>query len=581
MRKQNDLLYSDQTRLREKAETLLKTMSFRKNPPASKTDIMKEIHELQVHQIELQLQNEELQLARERAEKAERKYTELYESAPSGYLTLSREGDILELNYSASKMLNKGHSELINNRFALFISGETHNAFIQFFDRLLKTRKKETCEAVLNTYDNSDLCINIEGILTHNNNFCLLTIMDITKSKEIEKSILKLKVANEAIKFKQNFLANISHEMRTPLTGILGMIEILEQTKLTGTQQDYVSTLKHSSENLREIINQVLDYSKIEAGKVQIKPCQFSLKSMLDEAKILLQGRVKPGVQFSIQSDPSIPDLIYADEIRIGQIVNNLVANALKFTQKGSVVLSSQLLSSYYVQKKVKIKISIADTGIGIPENLQNKLFLPFSQIEDNETRNYEGTGLGLSICKELVNLLGGEIGVETEYHKGSTFWFSFPALLTDAPGLITQNGGNKEFLTSTIISGNNHNNHNYGLNILYAEDKLVNQKVISLILQSMGHAVTIAGNGEEALNLYKPGEFDLILMDIQMPVMDGITATRKLKEQHQSLPPIVGLSANAFEGDREKYMVLGMDEYITKPIDKQKIFELLSRLQS
>jgi PAS domain S-box-containing protein len=576
MRTQN----SDQTGLRQRAERIYKTMSFKNKQLASETDILKEMHELQVHQIELELQNEDLLLANERAEIAEKKYTGLYESAPSGYITLSKEGDIMELNPSAARLLNKEAAKLINTRFALFISEETQNVFNHFFDRVLKSQQKETCEAMLKTYENPPIYLNIEGNLTQDNNFCLLTIMDITKCKQAEEAMLKLKVANEAIKFKQSFLANISHEMRTPLTGILGMIDIMEQTKLTATQKDYISTLKHSGENLKEIINQVLDFSKIEAGKVILKPCQFSLKTLLDETKILLKGRVKPGVELKTSADPNIPSLIYADESRIRQVINNLVANALKFTNTGSVVINSQLLFSNPHNREIILKISVTDTGIGIPENLQNKLFLPFSQIEDNDTRNYEGTGLGLSICKKLVMLLGGEIGFESETQKGSTFWFTFPALLIEVPGKITKNGGKNELLPSIQILNQDQKIHNQSLNILYAEDKVVNQKVISLILKSMGHVVTIACDGKQVLDIFKPGVFDLILMDIQMPVMDGITATKKLKEKYKILPPIVGLSANAFEGDRDKYMVLGMDEYLTKPINKEKFNDLLNRLQ-
>jgi PAS domain S-box-containing protein len=572
MQKQADPRISDQTKLRQKAEALLKETQNKNK--SLEFDIQKEIQELQVHQIELELQNEELIQARDRAELAEKKYIELYESAPSGYLTLSREGDILELNDSAASMIHKDRSELINNRFAVFISEETIDIFAHFFDKVLKSNKKESCEVVLKRSGNAPVYINIDAICSKNKEFCLLTIVDITKRKEAEKSMLQLKVANEAIEFKQNFLANISHEMRTPLTGILGMIDILEHTELTKTQKDYLNTLKHSSENLKEIINQVLDYSKIEAGKVKLKPNLFSLKELLAETKILYKGSVLPKVNFSIKSDPKIPDLIFADGSRIRQIINNLVSNALKFTEKGSVVLSSHLLSPNPLSKQVMIKVAVTDTGIGIPEGLRDKLFVPFSQIDNKDSRKHEGTGLGLSICKELVLLLRGEIGVATEYQKGSTFWFVFPALLKDAKIPIPKKQPGHSSINNII-------NHKQNLNILFAEDKKTNQKVISLILSSMGHKVTIASNGEQAISIFKPGKFDLILMDIQMPVMDGITATKKLKENFEYLPPIVGLSANAFEGDREKYMVLGMDEYLTKPFNTDEFVELMTKLRN
>lgn len=572
MRQPKDYGFTDRTTLRRKAEAKLKAAPLPKT--GSEADFIKVIHELQVHQLELQIQNEELMLAKDRAEIAEKKYMELYESAPSGYLTLSKEGDIVQFNQSAARLLNKEQSKLINNRFALFVSEAKQEFFSHFFDKVLKSHQKENCEVTLKTSGNAPVYINIDAITSKDKEFCLLTIVDITKSKEAEKSMFQLRVANEAIEFKQNFLANISHEMRTPLTGILGMIDILEHTEFTQTQQDYFNTLRHSGENLRKIINQVLDYSKIEAGKVKLKPSLFSLKELLAETKNLHIGSIKPGINFSTRTDPEIPDLIYADENLIRQVINNLVSNALKFTNKGSVVLKSQLLSPKPASKQVMIKIAVTDTGIGIPAGIRDKLFVPFSQIDDKDTRKYEGTGLGLSICKEIVMLLEGEIGVISEYRKGSTFWFVFPALLgsvTPAKKILNQPGKS---------SSDNKSNHKQNLSILFAEDKDVNQKIISLLLTSMGHMVTITSNGKQALSSYKPGKFDLILMDIQMPVMDGITATRKLKENYKHLPPIVGLSANAFEGDREKYMALGMDEYLTKPFDKKEFIEVITKFR-
>jgi PAS domain S-box-containing protein len=559
MKKHTDPCVHNQTKLRQLAEEQLKKMKNDNISFALEMDFVKQIHELQIHQLELQIQNEELIQSKERAELAEKKYRELYDSAPSGYLTLSREGNIMKLNDSASRMLHKEQSKLINNRFALFLSQETKGIFSWLIERVHQNSLHDSCEAVLEISGFAPVCINIDAVASKDNQFYLLTIVDITKSKEADKALYQLKVANETIRFKQNFLANISHEMRTPLTGILGMIDILEQTSLTKAQQDYVNTLKHSGENLREIINQVLDYSKIEAGKIKTTPSMFSLSTLLAEMEIMQNGRVKPDVQFRIIADPEIPALVYADNGRIRQVVNNLVSNALKFTTTGSVIVSSQLMSSLPFSNQLLIKITVTDTGIGIPEEMRDKLFIPFSQIYDKDTREYEGTGLGLSICKELVMLLGGKLGVESESHKGSTFWFEFPVQITDA-AVKTEN---------PLVSP---------LNILYAEDKEINQKVVKLLLQSMGHKVTLANDGQQAINSYKPGAFDLILMDIQMPEMDGITATRKLKETFSNLPPIIGLSANAFEGDREKYMAQGLDEYLTKPFNKKDFNDLITK---
>jgi PAS domain S-box-containing protein len=373
------------------------------------------------------------------------------------------------------------------------------------------------------------------------------------EKEELEKKIL---LSEESLKFKQNFLANMSHEIRTPLTGILGMAEILSTTKLDTEQTDYLNTILISGENLREIINNVLDFSKIEAGKMQIKKKVFPLHNLYDTAESLFKSTCKKPITFEYTHDPRLPAYIKSDENRIKQVINNIISNAVKFTNKGEIHLFSELLHYEPGTRNPMIKISVSDTGVGIPEYLHEKLFRPFSQIDNRDIRQFEGTGLGLSICKNLVMMLGGEIGVQSSPKTGSTFWFTFTAEET-MPCSDLRAKANEN-----TLSGKS----NVNIRILLAEDKLVNQKVIKLQLQSLGHEVTIVDNGKKAIKTFDPAKFDLILMDIQMPVMDGITAAQALKRKYDRLPPIIGLSANAFEGDREKYLEQGMDEYLTKP---------------
>ncbi len=576
MSKQKEPRPFKETKLRQKAEEQLKKMYSAIDGLASEKDMLKVMHELQVHQIELELQNEELKAAKERAEIAEKKYTHLYDSAPSGYLSLSGAGDILELNYSAAELLNRERDKLVGTRLALFVSDDSQERFIRFLDNVFHSMEKQSCEVKIEKEDVFLAYCSIDGSLSKDGRTLLLSMVDITQNKQAEESLRQIEIDKEALKFKQNFLANMSHEIRTPLTGVLGMIDILELTKLNEEQMDYIHTLKLSGENLRAIINQVLDYSKIEAGKVKLKPSLFEFRSLFDETKAQLEGRIPEGVEFTVHSDPNIPDCIYTDKKRIQQVINNLVANAVKFTPKGSVSLKSQLLTTNTSGKDIMIKISVTDTGIGIPAEMQHKLFLPFSQIDDKDTRDYEGTGLGLSICKELVILLGGKIGLVSEYQKGSTFWFKFPAVIPVEPSRQSQKGQNHEQSGMSDKSTTNGK-----LRILFADDKQVNQKVISLILNSMGHVVTLASNGEEAVSMFHPEKFDLVLMDIQMPVMDGITATQKLKEKYKDLPPIVGLSASAFEGDRKTFLSQGLDDYLTKPVNVTELKKLIAKIRN
>lgn len=381
--------------------------------------------------------------------------------------------------------------------------------------------------------------------------------------EEMERKVM---VAEESVNFKQKFLANMSHEIRTPLSGILGITEALSRSSLTVQQEEYVRILNVSGESLKGVIDDVLDYSKIEAGKITLKKKVFSIVELFENVKSLFYNSRKKQVDFALLFDPALPEYIKADEHRIGQVLRNLVSNAIKFTEKGSITLQVSPVADSQPNGELLLKVAVKDTGTGIRKEKLRFLFQPFSQVGETDFREYEGTGLGLSISKEIVEMHQGTIGVESTPGVGSTFWFTFKAQVAEMPE--TYNASRKPMLKK-----------NRNLNILLVEDNLINQKVFSVTLKYLGHNVTIARNGQEAVDVFLPGVFDLVLMDVQMPVMDGIKATNILKSKYAELPPIVGLSANAFEGDREKYMKLGMDEYLTKPLKAEELEALLEKL--
>jgi two-component system, sensor histidine kinase len=497
---------------------------------------------------------------------SEEKYRMIFESSPLGIAHFGNNGGFTRINKVFSGIT--GIEPMLVKSFSLSDIGDKKltQAYVDIVDNKEPVYYDSSFSSI-KTLKSTFLRVMVTPIFREENfDGGLVIIEDMTEKIKQEELKKQIAIAKESAKFKQNFLASMSHEIRTPLTGVMGMTDILEQTELTDKQKEYISILKHSGEDLRQIINQVLDFSKIEAGKITLKKEAFPFSSIPDKAQKLFQSICKKELQFEKYLDPEIPEIIIADEIRLMQIVNNLISNAVKFTAEGKIAIHTKLISRDNNNNTLKIKISVADTGKGIPEEQQSLLFNPFIQIDDSQTRKIEGTGLGLSISRELAKLHGGEIGLVSKPDQGSTFWFTFVADQTSI-----SDDYQKQSLPEKQPDPAK-------LNVLLVEDKKVNQKVFTIMLNSLGYDVTLAENGQHALETYSPGKFDLILMDIQMPVMDGITATQKLKTKYSDMPPIIGLSANAFEGDREKYMQLGMDEYLTKPLKKEDLFDVLKR---
>jgi len=392
---------------------------------------------------------------------------------------------------------------------------------------------------------------------------------DITDRIEREKLEKEVEISKNSLKFKQNFLASMSHEMRTPLIGVKGIAQLLYKTTLSGKQKELVDILDQSAGNLSEIIDQVLDYSRIESGKLQLNPQLHKIKDLMKHAKSFFSNICKKPIRFISDYDTQLPEYASFDKKSINQVINNLFINSVKFTNEGQIgiTLKKENQPAEFKENEILIRIEVSDTGIGIRPERQENIFSPFSQVHEIDTENYHGIGLGLSICREIVELHGGEIGLSSIPDKGTTIWFTFKAIGKDT----SENGS-----ISSVENGQNNPVH---LKILFVEDRKTTQKIVKLMLNSMGHKVSVADNGQQAVNNFNPNDFDLILMDIQMPVMDGITTTRVIKQNFKKSPPIVGLSANAFEGAREKYMELGMDEYLTKPLAENEFNRILQIL--
>jgi PAS domain S-box-containing protein len=507
---------------------------------------------------------------------------------------------VLEANPMAQRLTRFSYEALLSKNLTTLFRSEVRGGLDNLRRSLRATQTFHSQEGFLMARaDGSWLPVNLTITRLHHRTRTLgvLLARDVTEHKRALAAMRQaVEAAEAASRAKTQFVANISHELRTPMNGILGMTELTLDTSLTDEQREYLTVIKSSAESLLNVLNEVLDFSKVEAGKIELEAIDFSLR---DELGTTLKGlgyraRAK-GLELVQEIHEDAPDRLTGDPGRLKQILVNLVGNAIKFTDQGTVTVRVRLQeaerraaakdpASGLQSAFCLLQFSVSDTGIGIPADKLGAIFRPFEQAEEELSRKYGGTGLGLAIVSWLVELMGGQVRVESAVGRGSTFHFTAvfglprqatPEAGPSAPGSMPAPAAPTPAPESNVRVGR-------ALDILLADDHEVNRKLLVALFKRKGHRLTPAGTGQEALDLMDRGSFDVVLMDVQMPEMDGLAVTRAIRARERAgrrRTPIIALTAHSLEGDRERFLAAGMDGFVSKPFKFHELFAEIDRV--
>jgi len=507
-------------------------------------------------------------VAQEALEASQAELQAIFASIPDVILIVDRHGRYLKVAPTSPNALYRPAEALLGKTIPQVFAPDQAAFFMAGIARCLRDRTLVTLQ-----YD-----LEIDGhvvwfdarLAPMDDDRVLFAARDITEIKQFERRLRAAKETAEAANLaKSQFLANMSHEIRTPLNAVLGLTHLAQQTDLTPRQRDYLQKVDTSADTLLRLIDDILDFSKIEAGRLDLVAVDFSLRTVLSNVASVVRARGEAkGLAFAMRIDDDVPDLLVGDPVRLEQVLMNLGTNAVKFTRAGRIDIA--VGTNPPNTEGTALRFTVTDTGIGIPPAHADRLFEPFHQVESSNTRSYGGTGLGLAICKRLVEMMDGTIGFESTPGQGSSFSFTAvlrPSDRADQPTPRLSETGTVENLLS-------------GIRVLLAEDNDINRQVSQEVLEQAGATVRIAVNGRQAVEATETEPFDVVLMDIQMPDMDGLTATREIRDRAATATlPIIALTANAMAEDRRKCLQAGMNAHISKPIRPRGMYETILRL--
>ncbi len=533
-------------------------------------------HLLRQHELikELKQANDNETEARLNIERISAETQDLYNNAPCGYHSLDENARIVAINDTELKWLGYTRDEVVGKLYIYdILDEETAKSVRENFPTFKKNGSVKERRLTMRTKTGRTfpVVLNSVAIYDGNGNYVSSrsTIYDITEQQKAETALKEARQqAIESANVKEQFLANMSHEIRTPINSVIGFTNLLQKTSMTSEQQQFVNLIQSASENLLTIINDILDISKIEAGMLRIEKNPFSLRGLCSSIETMFYHKAREkNLSFSLFIQDNIPDTLTGDAVRLTQILVNLISNAIKFTQKGGIAINITTLSQN--TDHVNLRFSVKDSGIGIPPDKLGAIFERFEQGETDTTRKYGGTGLGLSIVRNLVQLQGGNITVDSAPGKGTEFIFEIAYSLVPVGQAMPASLSERTEISAGAFPN---------ARVLVVEDNAMNQLLIKFTFQSWKVNYELADNGSKAIEWLQRATFHLVLLDIQMPLMDGYATAQAIRKDLRSDIPIIAMTAHALAGEREKCLSFGMNDYISKPIHEKELFGLLTR---